>query len=60
MAPYRKQKIRLLLRKDQLDSVHVSTVDAGDSQGQEELVVFISTTLSHPERLSVSPTPRCL
>ncbi len=55
IAPYRKQvqKIRLLLRKDGLDAVRVGTVD--DYQGQEERVVFISTTLSHTERLNVSP-----
>jgi len=53
IAPYRKQvqKIRLLLRKDNLDTIKVGTVD--DYQGQEETIVFISTTLSHTERLNV-------
>ena len=52
IAPYRKQvqKIRLLLRKENLGAVRVGTVD--DYQGQEERVIIISTTLSNSERLN--------
>lgn len=52
IAPYRKQvqKIRLLLRKENLGAVRVGTVD--DYQGQEERVIIISTTLSNTERLN--------
>ncbi|KAJ1477069.1 AAA domain-containing protein [Baffinella frigidus] len=52
IAPYRKQvqKVRLLLREYDLDSVRVGTVD--DYQGQEEKVVLLSTTLSNTERLA--------
>ena len=51
IAPYRKQvqKIRLLLRSDNLGAVRVGTVD--DYQGQEERIIIISTTLSNSERL---------
>jgi hypothetical protein len=51
IAPYRKQvqKIRLLLRNDNLSAVRVGTVD--DYQGQEERIIIISTTLSNSERL---------
>ena len=43
IAPYRKQvqKIRLLLRAENLDAVRVGTVD--DYQGQEERVIVISS-----------------
>lgn len=41
------QKIRLLLRERGLGAIRVGTVD--DYQGQEERIIFISTTLSKPE-----------
>ncbi|WIA17691.1 hypothetical protein OEZ85_009208 [Tetradesmus obliquus] len=51
IATYRRQvqKIRLLLRQRGLGAVRVGTVD--DYQGQEERIIFISTTLSKPESL---------
>lgn len=51
------QKIRLLLRQRGLGSIRVGTVD--DYQGQEERIIFISTTLSKPESLpSVATAPQ--
>lgn len=52
IAPYRKQvqKIRQLLRNENLNAVRVGTVD--DYQGQEERIIVISTTLSNTERLA--------
>jgi putative helicase MOV10L1 len=47
------QKIRLLLRERGLGAIRVGTVD--DYQGQEERIIFISTTLTKPESLPPAP-----
>lgn len=61
LLPFQVQKIRLLLRERGLGAVRVGTVD--DYQGQEERIIFISTTLTRPESLppvlpDLSPTPQ--
>ncbi|OWF53196.1 putative helicase MOV-10 isoform X2 [Mizuhopecten yessoensis] len=53
ISPYRKQvqKIQALLKKKSLKDIHVGSVE--EFQGQERLVIIVSTVRSNPDYLSL-------